>query len=160
MDRGVTDLGLLLEPLDMEKYDFIRLNRRERWVVAMHPEAPLAKLECVTPEDLKGLPLILPRRSNVQNELANWFGEDWDKLNILFTANLPSTSSIMVHHQLAYALIIQGSISFWDKEKITYRPLHPELLATSVLAWKRQQPFGLAAEKFIAFARETLQQSQ
>lgn len=160
MDRGVTDLGLLLEPVDMEKYDFIRLNRRERWVVVMHSEAPLAKLERVTPEDLKGLPLILPRRSNVQNELANWFGEDWGKMNILFTANLPSTSSIMVHHQLAYALIIQGSISFWDKEKITYRPLHPELLATSVLAWKRQQPFGLAAEKFIAFARETLQQSQ
>lgn len=29
MDRGLTDIGLLLEPVNMEKYEFIRLNRRE-----------------------------------------------------------------------------------------------------------------------------------
>ena len=31
MDRGLTDLGLLLEPVNMEKYDYIRLNHREQW---------------------------------------------------------------------------------------------------------------------------------
>ena len=45
MERGLTDLGLLLEPVDMGKYDFIRLNGRERWVAVMHPDSPLAKLE-------------------------------------------------------------------------------------------------------------------
>ena len=30
-----------------------------------------------------------------------------------------------------------------------YRPLSPELTASSVLAWKKQQPFSLAATKFI-----------
>ena len=58
MDRGLTDVGLLLEPVSMEKYDFIRLNQKEQWVVAMHPDAPLAGAEYVTPEDLKDLPLI------------------------------------------------------------------------------------------------------
>ena len=74
MDRGLTDVGLLLEPVNIDKYEYIRLNQREQWVVAMHPAAPLAKLESVTPKDLKGLPLILPHRRNVRNELANWFG--------------------------------------------------------------------------------------
>ena len=157
MDRGLTDVGLLLEPVNIDKYEYIRLNQREQWVVAMHPAAPLAKLESVTPKDLKGLPLILPHRRNVRNELANWFGEGFDKLQVLFTSNLPSNSCIMVHNQLAYSILIRGSISFWDKEKLTYRPLSPELTATSVLAWKRQQPFSLAVSKFIDYARDSLQ---
>ena len=156
MDRGLTDIGLLLEPVSMEKYEYIRLKEKERWVVVMHPDAPLARKEAVTPEDLADVPLILPRRLNVRSELANWFGPYYEKLHVRFTSNLPSNSSIMVHNRLAYSLIICGSVSFWDKEKITYRPLYPELTATSVLAWKRQQPFSPAAERFITFMKEEL----
>lgn len=36
MDRGLTDVGLLLEPVHMEKYDYIRLYQQEQWVVIMH----------------------------------------------------------------------------------------------------------------------------
>ena len=97
---------------------------------------------------------------NVQSELARWFGDEFEKLNVVFTSNLPSNSSIIVHHVLACSLIIQGSISFWDKEKIVYRPLSPRLTATSVLAWKRKQPFGLAAEKFIKYMKENLHTGQ
>ena len=154
MDRGLTDLGLLLEPVDMGKYDFIRLEGEERWVVTMHPDAPLARKEAVTVEDLKGVPLILPRRLNVQSELANWFGEAYEDLDVLFTSNLPSNSSIMAHNRLAYALVICGSTAFWDQEKLTFRPLEPDLKAGCALAWKRRQPFGAAAEKFIAYVKE------
>lgn len=160
MDRGLTDVGLLLEPVSMEKYDYIRLDRQEQWVVAMHPDAPLARLERITPQDLKGLPLILPRRLNIRSEVARWFGTDFDKLNVLLTSNLPSNSSIMVHHKLAYAIVVKGSISFWDKGKIIYRPLSPQLTTTSVLAWKRKQPFALAAEKFIEYCKAALPQIQ
>lgn len=156
MDRGLTDVGLLLEPINMEKYDYIRLDKREQWVVVMHPASPLAKLDQVTSNDLKGVPLILPRRLSIRSELARWFGKDFDKLDILFTSNLPSNSSIMAHHKLAYSIVIKGSISFWDKEKIVYRPLAPELFATSVIAWKRRQPFALAAEKFIEHCKAML----
>ena len=97
----------------MEKYDYIRLNREEQWVAVIPPDSPLAKLEYITPEDLRGMPLILPRRLNVQSELARWFGDEFEKLNVVFTSNLPSNSSIMVHHGLACSLIIQGSISFF-----------------------------------------------
>ena len=160
MDRGLTDVGVLLEPINMEKYDYIRLDQQEQWVVVMCPDSPLAKLERITPKDLKDLPLILPRRLNVRSELARWFGEDFDKLNVLFTSNLPSNSSIMVHHKLAYAIVVKGSISFWDKGKIIYRPLSPQLTTTSVLAWKRKQPFALAAEKFIEYCKAALPQIQ
>lgn len=156
IDRGLTDIGILLEPISIDKYDFIRLNQKEKWVVSMHPDDPLAKKPYVTADDLADVPLILPHRLNIQSELANWFGNSYEKLNVAFKSNLPANSSLMVCKRLAYAITVTGSIELWDKEKITYRPLYPELTATSVMAWKRHQPFGKAAEKFIEHLKVTL----
>lgn len=149
MDRGLVDIGLLLEPIDIEKYDFIRLDMKERWVVLMRPDSPLAGKDSVTAGELSELPLILPRRLRVRSELASWFGDYYENLNVLFTSNLSTNAAVMVRKGLAYSLAIEGMIPFWDQSQITYRPLYPELTATSVLAWKRGQPFSLAATKFI-----------
>lgn len=149
MDRGLIDIGLLLEPIDIEKYDFIRLNMKERWIVMMRPDDPLAQKEHITAKDLSGLPLILPSRMRVQSELSSWFGDYYENLNVLFTSNLNTNASVMVKHGLAYSIVIEGMTHFWDQSQITYRPLYPDLTATSVLAWKRGQPFSLAATKFI-----------
>lgn len=156
MDRGLTDIGLLLEPINMDKYDFIRLIEKEKWVVAMHPEDPLAEKTVITAEDLENQPLIMPHRLNVRSELANWFGDSYEKLNVLFKSNLPSNSLIMVHNHLAYAMIVSGATELWDREKIICRPLYPELTATCALAWKQHQPFGRATEKFIEYLKESL----
>ena len=65
MDKGLLDLGLLLEPIEMGKYEFIRLNMKERWVVLMPPDDPLAGKKHVKADELAELPLILPRRMQV-----------------------------------------------------------------------------------------------
>lgn len=150
MDQGLVDIGLLLEPIDIEKYDFIRLPVKERWVVLMRPDSPLAGKESVTAEDLAGLPLSLPRRMRVQSELASWFGDRYENLSVRFHSNLSTNAAMMVHSGLAYAIVIEGAVPFWDQTKVTYRPLSPELAATSVLAWKRGQPFSPAVTKFIS----------
>ena len=153
MDKGLIDVGLLLEPIDIEKYDFIRLPIKEKWVVLMKPDDPLCKNDFATPKDLASLPLILPRRMRVQNELASWFGDYYKDLNVRFTSNLSTNGAIMVSEGLAYSVVIEGAVPFWDSNKITYRPLSPSLTATSVLAWKRQQPFSPASTKFIEYSK-------
>lgn len=149
MEKGLIDIGVLLEPIDMDKFDFIRLTGKERWGVLMRPDDPLTAKEAVSPKDLEGLSLILPRRTNVRNELSNWFGDSLKNTQILFTSNLSTNGAIMVEKGLACSLVIEGSVPFCDKEKIAYRPLSPELTSNSVLAWKKHQPFSLAASKFI-----------
>ena len=71
MDKGLLDLGLLLEPIEMGKYEFIRLAMKERWVVLMTPDDPLARKKYVKADELANLPLVLPRRMQVQGELAS-----------------------------------------------------------------------------------------
>lgn len=41
MDNGLTDIGLLLEPVDMERYEYIRLPIKERWAAVMPSGVPL-----------------------------------------------------------------------------------------------------------------------
>ena len=147
-------IGLLLEPVDVDKYEYVRLDIREKWVAVMRPDDPFAKKAFVTAEDLAKVPIIMARRSNVESELGNWFGEYYKDLNVVFHSNLPSNGAVMVQQGLGYALTVEGiSDSLWDKGKICVRPLHPVLEASSVLAWKRQQPFGRAAQKFIEHVR-------
>lgn len=153
MEKGLIDIGVLLEPIDMEKFDFIRLKGKEQWVVLMRPDDPLAEKESISAKDLENVPLILPRRTNVQNELVNWLGDSFQESQVLFTSNLSTNGALMVQKGLAYSLVIKGSIPFWDKDKITFRPLSPQLTANSVLAWKKQQPFSPAATRFIQYIK-------
>lgn len=122
----------------------------------MRPDDPLAAKEAISPRDLENKALILPRRSNVRNELANWFGNSLKKEQILFTSNFSTNSAIMVQGNLGYSLGIEGSVPFLDPTKIIYRPLAPELKANCVLAWKKQQPFSVATTKFIEHIQYSL----
>ena len=153
MDKGLIDVGLLIEPVDMSKYDYIRMDVKEEWGVFMRAEDPLAQEAEISVDALARLPLILPRRLNMRSELANWFGGAYSQLNIRFTSNLSTNACVMVRQGLGYAVAIRGSMPFLDGRQISFRPLSPALEATSVLAWKRRQPFSPAATKFIEFLK-------
>lgn len=149
MERGLIDIGILLEPIDIEKFDFIRLHRKERWGVLMRSDDPLAERKTICAQDLADKPIILPRRLNVRNELLSWFGESFDEAQIRFTSNFNTNGAIMVVGGLGYSVVVEGAMPFGSNRDLVYRPLEPELTADSVFAWRRKQPFSLAVTKFI-----------
>ncbi len=149
MDDGVTDLGLLLEPADMERYEYIRMPVRERWAAVMPSGVPLARQEHVTAKDLADIPVIMPSRQKVHDEVASWFGSCYDKLRVAGVSNLSTNAAMMVRAGLGYALIIEGALPFLEQSEVRMVPLYPELTAASVLAWKRGQPFPTAVSRFL-----------
>ena len=56
MENGLLDMGLLMEPVDIGRYAFIRMPVRERYGVLVRRDSPLAEKESVRPEDLVGMP--------------------------------------------------------------------------------------------------------
>lgn len=153
MDDGLTDIGLLLEPVDVERYEYIRMPVKERWAAVMPSGVPLARREYVSARDLAEIPVIMPSRQKVHDEVANWFGSYYDKMHISGVSNLSTNAAMMVRAGLGYALIVEGALPFLDRSEVCMVPLYPELTATSVLAWKRGQPFPTAAACFIKFAK-------
>ena len=71
MNKGLVDIGLYMEPVNLEGLDYIRFPESDLWGVGMRPDDPLAEKSYITKEDLLPLPLILPERSGVQSEHAN-----------------------------------------------------------------------------------------
>lgn len=149
MHQGLVDIGLFLEPVSTEGLDYIRILNSDHWVVTMKVDDPLAKKEWITKEDLRKIPLILPERVTVQSELANWFGKDFDKLNIAFTSNLGTNAGILAMHGLGYPVSIEGATRYWSREMVVQKRLFPEIKTSTVIAWRRNIPYSPVINKFI-----------
>ena len=149
MNQGLVDIGLFMERVNTEGVDYIRIMESDHWVVGMKPDDPLAAKEYITKEDILDKPLILPKRPNVQNELANWFGKDFNKLHVSFTSNLGTNAGVMAIHGLGYPVSIEGAAKYWREDLLIQRRLYPEITASTVIAWRRNIPYSLAMNKFI-----------
>ena len=45
IEKGLLDFGLLMEPVDIGKYEFIRMPQKEQWGVLVREDSPLAHRE-------------------------------------------------------------------------------------------------------------------
>lgn len=149
MSKGLLDIGLFLEPVNTEEMDYIRIMESDHWVVGMRPDDPLAAKTYIEKKDLLDKPLILPERHGVQSELANWFGKDFNKIQIAFTSNLGTNAGVMAFHGLGYPISVEGAAKYWRRDLIVQRRLSPEIAASTVIAWRRNIPHSLAVNKFI-----------
>ena len=149
MNKGLVDIALFLEPVDTEGLDYIRITDCDHWCVGMRPDDPLAEKEFIKKEDLIGKPLILPERLNVQSELANWFGNDYSKLQIAFTSNLGTNAGVMAVNGLGYPISIEGAVKYWREDVLVQRRISPEITTNTVIAWRRNIPYSLSVSKMI-----------
>lgn len=147
IDRGLLDIGLLTEPVELSRYEFLRLQERDRWGIITYEGSPLAVKKEITVGDLKGLPLMLPRRTEVQKNLAYWFGEQANNLNIFATYNLIGNAIPLVSQGLCHVLALECAVMRY--QSICFRPLAPDLITSSVLVWKKHQPSSEAVRRFI-----------
>ncbi|MEE1350007.1 MAG: LysR family transcriptional regulator, partial [Dialister hominis] len=52
LDRGLLDFAFLLEPVDIGKYDFVRMQVKERWGILMPKGHPLEEKPLISRKDL------------------------------------------------------------------------------------------------------------
>ena len=154
LDRGLLDFGILVEPADVHKYDYIRLPATDIWGVLMRRDHPLAARDAIQPADLQNLPLIISRQTMVQNELAGWLGSSFDTLHVVATYNLLSNASLMVEEGLGCALCLDKIINTTGDSRLCFRPLAPKLTVGLDVVWKKHQVFPKAAELFLQKLRE------
>ena len=124
LDKGLLDFGLLIQPADLSKYDFLNLPATDVWGVVMRKDSPLARKKEIPKEDLLQVPLICSRQALVRkqsgNEFTDWFGE----------ANTSEHSNLC------------------------FRPLTPRVESGLNIIWKKYQVFSPAAELFLSRLQE------
>lgn len=159
LDKGLLDFGVLVQPADISKYDYLNIPAKDTWGVVMRKDSPLAEKKTILKKDLLGVPLICSRQAISQernkNEFAQWFGKDFDKLDIVTTFNLVYNAAIMVDAGLGYAITIDKIANTSENSNLCFRPLEPQLDSGLNIIWKKYQVFSSAAELFLERLKES-----
>jgi DNA-binding transcriptional LysR family regulator len=157
LDIGHIDLGIVLEPVETAKYDYIRLSQEEQWGVIIRKDDPLACKDFVTAEELLKLPLILSRRSIVIDEVSKWLGVQRSQLNIFMTHNLLTNSLPLVENSLGVVLCIEGAFQIRPSDNLCFVPLYPQRVSNHVVIWKKNKVLSGATAIFLEFLRDKMQ---
>lgn len=157
LDSGLLDFGILIEPADIGKYNYIRLPATDRWGLLMVKDSPLAEKERITPTDLEDLPLIVSRQTLVRNEISGWTGGEFERLNIVATYNLVFNASLMVDEGFGYALCLDKLVNTSRDSGLCFRPLYPQLEAHLDIVWKKYREFSKAEEKFLSALKSEIE---
>lgn len=159
LERGTLDIGVLLGPTDISKYESIVLPGKERWGVLVPAKCPLAQKEYVTKEDLVGRRVFIAKRGVAQG-VADWFGEYYDKMNVYATYNLLYNAAMLVDCEVGAAITIEGALKLYHNPNIIFKPFYPELAVTSTMVWKKHQPQTRAVSTFLEYVREKLNKDE
>lgn len=149
LDRGLIDVGLLVEPGDIDKYNFVRLGIDDRCGILMSTHSPLAQKDYVTIDDLLGLPIVANKRPSVQSFYRNALGETYDQLNIIATFNLVNNAAHFARQNLGYVFTIESTITEASGYGTCFKPFYPEICQSTFIIWKKYQPMNRAVKKFI-----------
>lgn len=153
LDKGLLDFGVLIQPIDLSKYDNITLPEKDVWGVVIRKDNPLAKKDDIKVEDLADVPILASRQMSPKyskdSGFLDWFGDKFDSLNITATYNLVYNAAIMVKAGMGSALTLDKLANTSQESELCFRPLSPKLESGLDIVWKKHQVFSPAAKLFL-----------
>lgn len=156
LDHGLIDFGLLVEPVDISKYEYLRLPAKDTWGVLMRRDSPLAVKDQILAEDLWEKPLLVSHQIYDSSELSSWFQRDIRKLHITAAYELVYNATHFVKSGCGYALSLDKLINTTGESELTFRPLYPALDAGLCFVWKKHQIFSRASRLYLDTLKKDL----
>lgn len=140
LDRGLLEFAIIVREPDADRYDNLMIPHHDSWGIIMPYEHPLAEKERISLEDIKGIPLICSHQT-MSADFRRWFGNDFDKLNIVATYNLMFNAIVMVKAGIGCAIGFDHLIETGPNSGLCTRPLNPPLYSPMHIIWRRHQTF-------------------
>ena len=145
LDKGLLDFAIILNFVDVTKYNYLKVPAYDIWGILMKKNDPLAKKKELKPSDLIKLPLITSRQW-LNQDFTQWFGANSKKINVVATYNLAFNASIMVKAGMGYALTLDKIIDTSKSSELTFRPLKNTPKAEMFIIWRKHQIFSHVAK--------------
>lgn len=105
LNNGLLEFGLLLEPVNTEYLYTLYFPETEVLGLLVHKNMACYGKEIITLDDLKTIPLILSRKSLIQEENSLLSGNS-ENYNIVATCNLSSNAEFLVQNEVGCFLSI------------------------------------------------------
>lgn len=152
LERGLLDFALVIEPVNLEKYEWIRMPNANRVGLAVSADGPWGALEVATPADVGKMPLLISSRtSNKAVDLVSWSGGvfSFDELDVVGSFDLIGNASHLVRSGVACAMGIDHLLQVDDASDLRFVPLEPSLKIASFVIWKKYRLRSRACEEFL-----------
>ena len=160
LDRGRLDFGVLIQPVDISKYDSLPLPVKDTWGLLMRDDHPLATQTEITPADLQGLTLLFSGQvlshGDTHNPCLEWIGKTIDELDIAITYNLIFNATLLVKAGVGCAVTLDKLVNTTAQSDLCFRPFSPRLESSLDIVWKKHQVFSSAAAAFLEEVRLSL----
>lgn len=148
LDKGILDFAVLAETPDVTKYDALVFPDADVWGLVFQAEDPLSEKECITAEDLVGLPLFCSEQS-WEKDIPAWSGSRMQELRLEGSFRLSYNGSMFAREGLGYLLTFDHLVDTSPGSGLVFRPLFPRLETKLYLIWKKYQTFSPIAERFL-----------
>lgn len=148
LDKGLLDFAVLVERPDYAKYNVVKMPESDCWGLVMPAGCALAQKDCITFEDLIGLPLFCSGQG-WHADLPLWCGERINELTLEGSFRLSYNASVFTREGLGYLLTFEHLVNTSSESGLVFRPLYPELTTDMFIIWKKHQVFTPIAERFI-----------
>jgi len=145
LDKGLLDFAIVMNYVDLMKYNYLPMSTEDRWGVIMRRDDPLAVKDSFSISELRTLPLICSKQW-VDQEFPQWFRSDLDEVNIVATYNLPFNGAVMAKSGMGYALMLDNLVHTGEGSDIIFRPLTDVPKAEMYIIWRKYQVFTPIAE--------------
>lgn len=152
LERGLLDFALVIEPVNLEKYEWIRMPDANRVGLAVSADGPWGTLEVATPADVAKMPLLVSSRtSNKAVDLVSWSGGafGFHDLDVVGSFDLIGNASHLVRSGVACAMGIDHLLQVDDASDLRFIPLEPSLKIASFVIWKKYRLRSRACEEFL-----------
>lgn len=154
IDEGLLDFGIVIDPVQKNKYDFFRLPFEETWGVLLNRQHSLANKPYISPEDLVQIPLFVSNQRLVDNQILEWLGKN-KSLSIIGSYNLLFNASLLCEQPNLGVLCIDGIINTQESNLI-FVPLKPTLHASINLIWKKDCILSNTSKLFLNKLRDNM----
>ncbi len=155
LDHGSLDFAVLLEPVNVVKYEFLSLGDSACWGLLLPSSCALAQKNAVHPDDLRLAPLVFHRREGLLLEIARWARTEPERLPIAATYNVVGGAPVhFVRSGLGYFLTTEDHLGSALPSDVCFLPLEPRLEIHHALVWKRRSVFSKVAKTFLTCFRK------
>ncbi len=154
LERGLVDFGVLIEPTDKTRYDYLSFPTDIRWGALVRRDDPLARMYGVSPLDISGRRVIVSRQNMAANGISGWMGPDFPEPDVVATYNLLFNASLLVSEGVGIALCLEGIVNTSGDSDLVFVPFEPELRVGMSLVWKKNSVQGRAQRLFLDGLRE------
>ena len=143
LDRGLIDFAVLVDVVNVEKYNSLLLSHQDQNGILLRKDNPLAQKDLLTQDDLRETPLL------VSQQMMGAFKGEKLPFKIAGTYNLLYNASLLVKAGFASALCIDGIADTSAQSPLTFRAVKDAPKTRWNLVWEKGRALSKAAGIFL-----------